>query len=507
MRARLGAHPGGLVAAAGLLLIAACARWVAVDKQVPDFDSAKHLLFAWAYSDAIERGDLAEPLTAFTEYPPLVHFVGAIGTSIGGVAVASPILATAIVFGPLLVTGLYRAGLLVGSRTTALLAVAFGLGTPMVVTMFRAFILEAAATALLAVAVWMLIASRRFEDVRWSAGAGAVVGLGMLSKQTFGFFVIGILVVLVLRGGWRNWRGMLVFAGVALALGAPWYVGHWTELRATSEWARGPNVAGPILGAKNVAWYGWTFLNHHFMLPLAVLAAVGTGVSSVRWVRERRSDDYTPELLAGALGAWIALTFYLHLKSPYYALPITVYAALLGTAWLGRLEPRRLRPAALAVVVVAGFNFMAAAFLLGDPVAVKLPRASTASPNSARSVTIALSNAWPPALDAGSNGDLLGLMHRLKRNGVERLEFDVGVDRGYFNATGLTAFSHIAGLQRPPMYDPGALRAPRDAFMGLLDEGVPGPAVCARLPEGSGVYVTLGPPGEGRSFCPREASR
>ena len=330
-----------------LLVVAATARWIAVDSQVPDFDTAKHLITAWSYSDRLGDWDLGSPFEGYTEYPPLVHLVGAVGTLIASKNVGPPILAVAILFAPLLALGLYRSGRLLGSAWTGLLAVGFAVGTPMIVTEFRAYMLETPATALLAVAVWLLIESRRFEALVPALLAGGVVGLGMLTKQSFAFFIAGFVAVLFLRGGWRNWRGVAAFAGAALLIGLPWYVVHWDELRTTSEWALGENSEGPIWGAKNLSFYGWSFVNREFMLPLLALVAVGATASVIRFVRRPSPGDYTPELVGGFVVGWAALTFYLKLKSPYYALPLAVFAPLLATVWLADVRLAVLRPVAV----------------------------------------------------------------------------------------------------------------------------------------------------------------
>jgi 4-amino-4-deoxy-L-arabinose transferase-like glycosyltransferase len=486
-----------------LLLIAATARWIALDSQVPDFDSAKHLLTAWSYSNWLGDLNLGQPFSGYTEYPPLAHLIGAVATLIAGRNVGPPILGVAIVCVPLLAYGLYRAGTLLGNSWTGLFAVLFAAGTPMVVTEFRAYMLETTATALLAVVVWLLIASRRFERLVPAVVAGVVVGLGMLTKQSFAFFVAGFVAMLVLRGGWRNWRGMAAFAGAAILVGAPWYVAHWDELRTTSEWALGQNSEGPIWGAKNLSFYVWSFLNRQFMLPLLVLFAVGVVVSVVAFVRRPALDDHTPELLAGLAVGWAALTFYLKLKSPYYALPITVFVALLGTVWLARVREPVRRAAVAGLALVAAVNFAVAAFHIGDPPGwrVALPGASDApGVQSARHVTFASPEAWPGSLGPGEHGDIVDTIRALKRRGVRRVEFDVGSDVAYFNTVGLTALTTVAGVLRPPTFNPDALEAPDDAFIGREPTG---PDSCRPLGDGTSIYVTLGPPTTGRRICPR----
>jgi len=485
-----------------LLIIAATARWIAADSQVPDFDSAKHLLTAWSYSDRLGDWDLGTPFSGYTQYPPLVHLVGAAGTLVASKNVGPPILAVAIIFAPLLALGLYRGGRLLGNSWTGLLAVVFAVGTPMVVTEFRAYMLEIPATALLAVAVWLLIQSRRFEALVPALLAGVAVGLGMLTKQSFAFFLAGFVAVLFLRGGWRNWRGVAAFAAAALIIGLPWYVVHWDDLRTTGEWALGQNSEGPIWGAKNLSYYGWSFVNREFMLPLLVLFAAGAVASVVRFVRRPAPDDHTPELLAGLVVGWAALTFYLKLKSPYYALPLTVFFALLSTVWLADVRPAVLRTVGVGLGLVAALNFTVAALHVGNPPGwrIALPGAAdTPGAQGARYVTVLSPEAWPASLDAGDHGDIVDLVRALKARGVRQVEFDNSTDVAYWNSTGLTALATVAGVPRPPVYNPEALQAPADAFVW---RAAPGPGACKALGDGTSVYASLGPPSTGRRICP-----
>jgi len=514
-RRRRASAPPLVAAAALLLLLAATVRWVAVDSQVPDYDSGKHLLFSWEYGDHLAAWDLAEPITAYTSYPPVLHVVGAAATLIAGRNVAPPILAVALVFAPLMVLAVYRAGAVLGNRWTGALAAVFTIGTPMIVTEFRAYVVESAATALLAVATWLLIAGRRFERTGLSALAGLAVGLGQLTKETFVFFVVGFVAVLVLRGGWRNWSGLLAFASVATVVAVPWHVLHWHDLQVTGAWAQG---GGSVWETRSLVYYGWSLVNRQLMLPLSLLFAAGATIACWRFVRRRRAGDHTPELVAGLLFGWAALTLYLHVKAPYYALPLTIYAALLATAWLASAPRGWFRLASVAIVAVAALNLAVAAFHVGDPPGVRVAfsgaRESDEGPQGVGHATLVSPEAWPPTLAPGAHGDVLDLMRALRRRGVRTVEFDLDVDLPYFNPTGLTAFARIAGLRRRSRFDPfdplrrrgrrfdlNRLRAPRDAFIGLE---APGRAArgCRQLGDGNAIFVTLGPPSSGRRICP-----
>jgi hypothetical protein len=48
--------------------------------------------------------------------------------------------------------------------------------------------------------------------------------LALLTKETSVVFLAGAGLAVVVRGGWRNWRGMLGFALALEAIAGPWYI-------------------------------------------------------------------------------------------------------------------------------------------------------------------------------------------------------------------------------------------------------------------------------------------
>ena len=57
--------------------------WLGADGRAPDYDEGRHLGFALDFHDAFDRGDLTYWFNAFTQYPPFVHLVGALGFLLG----------------------------------------------------------------------------------------------------------------------------------------------------------------------------------------------------------------------------------------------------------------------------------------------------------------------------------------------------------------------------------------------------------------------------------------
>jgi 4-amino-4-deoxy-L-arabinose transferase-like glycosyltransferase len=496
-----------LVALATLIFFAVTVVWwLTQDNQVPDFDMGNHLLDAFTVHYQLAAGHWTAPFTTFNNYPPLVHIVGALGVFIGGFHTASVVVANNVVFLPLLVGGCYGVGTLAYGRRAGLLAALFVLGAPIVVSEMHEYYVDPGEAAMVSISAWAILASRRFERVGMSALAGLLCGLGMLTKQTFFFFVAGLAVMVVARGGWRHWRGLVAFLAVGGAFGLPWYLGH---LPQNSGLTAGATAAGsgsapaqianlgvtPLRYSNaNFSWYFWNMLNHQLLAPLTLLVVIGVVLALWRYARHRDSADLGPELLAGALVGYAGVS-YITLKDPRYSLPAIVYFAVLGTGWIANARPRVRRWSTAAVVAIVATNFIMVAGGVGGTVRFGLPGApSTAiSLVEARTVTLFSPAGW---LRGGpvKDGDLIGLFRGLKRLGVQSIEFDGGsTDSPQFNNAGLVALGTEAGLYVPPINDLSTM-GPHDAFV-LRHVAVAGdPPPCQVLNDGTGVYVTLGNP-------------
>jgi hypothetical protein len=510
IRTRLGriSLEAWLAIAGTVAFFAVTVWWLTQDTRVPDYDSGQHMLDAFVVHDQLASWQLLAPFTDFNNYPPLVHIVGALGVFVGGLSSASLILANNVVFLPLLVGGCYGVGTLAYGRLGGLLAALFALGTPMILSELRGeFYIDPGEAAMVAICVGAILASRRFERIGLSALAGFLCALGMLSKQTFPFFVAGLLLVVVARGGWRNWRGLLAFLLVGALFGLPWYINHVAQLNVLTAGATSPPAGSGAVGGNasggvaplrysgaNYTWYVWNLFNHQLLAPLTLALAIGAAAALWRFARRRDPQDLAPELLGGVLVAYLGMT-YISLKDPRYTLPALVYFAVLGTGWIATARPR-VRPwltAALLAVVTA--NFVMVSFGVGSTVSVTLPGAATNSISlvGARHVAIFSPDGWihgGPVRD----GDLLALFRGLKRDGVQSVEFDGGsTNIADFTNIGLTVFAIMAGLYVPPQDNLPAM-GPHDAFL-LRRYAQPGdPPPCQRLLDGTGVYVELGDP-------------
>ncbi|MDX6690828.1 MAG: hypothetical protein QOG15_2285 [Solirubrobacteraceae bacterium] len=499
------ATPEGGVVVVVLVFLAISAWWLATDLRVVNIDTGKHLRVANDWYGSLKVGHLLEPLLGYADYPPGPHLVGAVAALVFGPSLFVMTFAHNLLFVPLLALGCYGTGRVAFNRTVGLLAALFALSVPLLMAMFHQFLSDGPMTAMVALTVWLLLASDRFARIEVSAAAGAALGLGMYTKGTFVAFVVGVVAVMLLRGGWRNWRGLVVFGLVAWAIAVPWYFAHYYQLHSATNGAvtERPgltrwyaNVPFPARASiENYTWYAWSLVNNTLYLPLTLFLAAGAGwagralVVSARW---RKS--YLPELLVGGFAGYLAMSL-LVLKDPRYTLPCLVYIAVLGTWWIVEL-PRRARLVATGLLVaVFAFNTIQHNFRVGGEHRIALP-GWVHSPIGEYSFVWVNDGGYSTAQPVKTGRPILNLLEGLRAQGVRRVVFDQSTltFNGGYNTDGLTVLARRAGLPVAGT-TPDAVKTPQDAWITRWPIADVHRRPCIVSPvqdDGTGLYVYRG---------------
>lgn len=475
----------GAIAAVAVFVAITC-WWLTQDRSVPIYDAGYHLLVVVEDRNMLLAGNLLGPITRESLYPPLGYLVGVLALFVGGMSVASPIVGENLVFVPLLALGCYQTGRLLYGQLAGMLAVVFALGAPLTASLFHVFILDSPLAALVAVSVWLILASEDFGHARMAAVAGLVVGLGVNMKAQFPLYVAGLVLVALVHGGWRNRRGFATFAAVALVVGLPWYVVHLGKLAELSEFASG-GFGTPAANIQhgfsydNVSWYFWNILNLQLLAPLFGLALFGAAWTTVAVVRERASQAARLELLLACPLTWAIITFATSHHDTRYGLPLLVYIAVLGTGWIAHVSrPVRLAASALLAVGVCA-SMLGVDFGVGREVKLAL------TPNPVVLYTPNGFLASAPIRD----GDVPGLMSALRREGVKTLAFGEQQTTGQdFSYQGLDALTLIVGLK--PLITAGGIYYSRSVHVATLMHepvGAGANSPCTRLSDGTGVWV------------------
>ncbi len=492
-----------------LLFLSLGCWWVVVDHSIPISDAGFHLEVTIKVFKDLQAGNWSAAVEPHLQYPPLVYLVGALGDYIGGLHVTSMVIAENLFFVPLLALGCYQVGRLAFGPAAGLLAVVFALGSPLVAKLFHLTMLDAPLGAMAAVSIWLILETRYFRRLRWCAAAGVAVGLGMLTKEPLALFVAGPLAVTFVRGGWRSWRGLAVFALAVLVVAGPWYISDLSQVQAIGSGvtisgtsANNP-LAPPRLSSANLQWYMWSFLNLQIYLPLFLFALVGGVWTIVGFIRRRWVSPLAPELFVGAFVAWLGLTeTFVH--DNRYGVPMLVYFAVFGSFWIVRL-PRPGRIAAtVALVAVAFANTLASTFGVGGIVTVSVPHTLQEEKALTNSATI-YSNEGYLVTSAPHRGDnMLGTLEALKARGVEGvavLPTEAPIEAAFLE--GLLPLATIAGLQIGEISSVNGLSDSVAVFERekLSNENA---RPCIKLPDGTGVWIRLGNPyaRDAQDFCP-----
>jgi 4-amino-4-deoxy-L-arabinose transferase-like glycosyltransferase len=440
--------------------------------------------------------------------------LGGVTSVAGGINRNAVVLGHNLVCVPLLTLSCYRIGRRVGGAHAGALAVAFALGSPLLIELFHVFMIDAFEASLVALSVWLVLASERFGRLGPAALAGLAVGIGIGTKEQFPLYLVGLVGVVLLRGGWRNVRGFAAFAGIALLVASPWYIGRadglWMLWRAagTGEgllFPVPPLARPPLLSGANVEWYGWATTNGLLFAPLTAFAVVG--VAAAIWRLRRRSErsSVVPELLGGLVGSWLSLTILTH-KDMRYTLPMIVYLSVLGTAWIVRLpqRSRRLATAGLAAAVIA--TTLGATFGVGGAIPARLTGnlgAALGVGVPPRHRVVVYANHDYLVSRPRRDGDVLRLLQGLQRIGVRQVYWDpraAGPEHGDFNGAGLTVLARIAKLSLPRQIAPGLL-LPSQALL-IYQPVRRGSAPCTRFDDGMSVRVLVGRLDRAVPYCP-----
>jgi 4-amino-4-deoxy-L-arabinose transferase-like glycosyltransferase len=514
-----------------LLFIALTCWWLTQDSSIPIYDAGAHLETVIIFHDMLRSGDLLGPFNYESPYPPFATAVGVLATFIGGVNVAAPIVGENLFFVSLLTLGVYQIGRLLFGARAGLLAVVFVLGSPLLIAQFHVFMLDTSEAALVAVSIWLLLACEDFSRAGFTALAGVAVGIGLLVKVQYPPFVAGIVLTALLRGGWRNRRGLITFAVIALILAAPWYLDHLAQL-ATFKRDAGPHEGVPLgdtpptLSLGNFAWYFWNMLNSQFLAPLFALIVGGTAWMAATLLRHRREawakepDPAAPtavhsgaaalaepggssssapridrgpfgarlELFAGAVVAWLLITL-TPSHDIRYGIPMMPYLAVIATGWIFYL-PRPARLLAIAVVVLGvSANTLSTTFGLGGAAAVALRHPLPAGEEHADEIRFYTSEGF---LVAGPrrDGDIPGLLEALRKGGVEKVTWGLEQSRlPDFSFEGLYPLARISKLAPVMTQTPEYSKSTRVATLVHQAVAPRAPPACARLSDGTGVWV------------------
>jgi 4-amino-4-deoxy-L-arabinose transferase-like glycosyltransferase len=477
--------------AATIAFVALTCWWLTQDRSIPIYDAGDHLETAFVFHRMLASGNLLGPFNFESPYPPFALLIGALSVFVGGVNVNSPIIGENLVFVPLLTLGCYQTGRLLFGPRAGMLAAIFVLGSDLLIAQFHVFMLDAPEAAVVAVSIWLLLACEDFSRVGVAGAAGLAAGIGLSTKVQYPPFVMGVVLMALARGGWRNWRGLLTFAGAALIVGAPWYLDHLSQFStflqvSTANPIVVPGDVPPTFSLTSFTWYFWNILNSQLLVPLFTLLLAGTIWMVATLARQR--DGARLELFAGAFVAWLFITV-TPSHDIRYGIPLLPYLAVIATGWIVYM-PRALAWAAIVVLALGvSANTLGTTFGLGNT--VKLALAHPVPPGEDLPDTITLySTAGFLVAGPSRDGDVPGLLANLKREGVQTVAWSFGQSTASdFDTEGLLPLTQVAGLLHVITGAPEFSSSSYIATLIHLPITTSSPPACTRLSDGTGVWV------------------
>ncbi len=198
--------------------------WVTLDKVPPAYDFARHLYIAFLYWQAFDWGSPSlwfDLLSVEPYYPPLYHLSLIPFAVVFGFSAYSAVLVNSIYLG-VIILSTYGIGALIVDRRTGLMAaflvacypfLSFSSRTPMVDTML---------TAAVALAYYLFLKSRNFEDRFYSLMFAIVFAGAMMTKWTFLIFILPAVIIGLIGGNPGNLKKTLIqfsyYSGMILVL-------------------------------------------------------------------------------------------------------------------------------------------------------------------------------------------------------------------------------------------------------------------------------------------------
>jgi hypothetical protein len=423
-------HADALALGFGVALITALnLLWVSLETRPPHWDKARHLTNSLVYRETFADGDLWGAITDFHTYPPLIYWAADLFYGVFQTTDAWAATLSQSVFLAVLTFSTYGLGRHLWSRRVGLLAAVFVVTSPMVVSQFKDFMVDAPLTAMTALALFLLVRSEEFSRRGASAALGAACGLGMLTKWNFALYFALPAVVAVARAARSAWAtrvsARLVNVGlaavIAVAIAGPWYASNLASaLDDLSGNERAAEIEGdpPVASVAGISWYFWNLVSNQLYLLPFLLFAVGVVLLALR--RDARERNLYPLLLV--VGTYVAYTALVN-KDDRYTEPMLAGVAVVATYWLDSLGAAVRRWAAAGVLAYGAVTFAAISFGIGF-----LP--GDAFVHLGRSCP-----AWPYFVGPCPGTKLVSATQSIEPSGEVRMMRGIRVwsQRGYFN--------------------------------------------------------------------------
>ncbi len=410
---------------------------------------ATHLSNSLTYFNRFNLSQLFEYIFTYRFYPPLVYWNASIYLSLFGFSIPTAILSN-FTFLLILSYSTYELGKEFWSKSVGLLATVFLLATPMFVSQFKEFQIDAPLSAMVALALVLLIKTREFSSEKRSIVFGIVFGLGLLTKWTFLLFMILPLftaLFLTLRSVINKKRELFrvrnaIFSGlVAYLVSGFWYLSNLRNLRidVVASLQSGIKEGDPLVGSlESNLYYFFNLINSQlYLVPVLFFL---TGLFFLYYKRDAINLRKNLYLLTFIFGAVLIFTF-LRNKDARYTLPILSAVAVVSTFWLNFLKEKQRLVLSILLIGYSILTFLAVSFGLSF-----LPKNVIVDLNEKNKLVLFAQNGYLIGPPTRENWYLVEAIEYIKKTPNSSFAFE-GLDTIWFNKSALSFYAQKGQLR------------------------------------------------------------
>jgi 4-amino-4-deoxy-L-arabinose transferase-like glycosyltransferase len=312
--------------------------WVALARVI--LQTLTNTQYGWHRDELAFLDDARHLAWGFVAYPPWTPFIGRVGLLLFGPSLAGIRFFVVLAHGAAIVlTGLIVRKLGGGrfAQVVAALAVALSPASLGEANLFQYVSFDYLWWVLLA---YLIIRLLKTENPRWWLAIGAVIGLGIMTKYTIAFYLIGIAAGILLTPNRRYLRSPWLWAGASIALliclpNLIWQAQHnFVSLTFLSTIHARDVSVGRASG----------FIKDQFMLLLNPLTIVLALAGLYFFLISRAGRRYQ---VVGWMGVVTMAVFVLSQGRGYYVMPLYPMLIAGGAYWMGswliRQSERRVR--------------------------------------------------------------------------------------------------------------------------------------------------------------------
>jgi hypothetical protein len=346
-----------LLALAFLIISASTLVWLSMNQAPLSWDPADHIRFGYEYYKPLagfHGGRFVREFFLNTHYyPPFYHLLIAGIFLVTGPGILSAIVVNLLLLGALM-AALYSMGRRLYSAEAGLLAAIIAPTYHINAALLHETFVDFALMCWVGLSLYLLVESRYFSRRGPSLLLGAALGLGMLCKQPYVFF-LGLPVAYTLIAMiCERQKGDLKNAALALSIAALlvliWYAPHLDDIREIyhiNQMGALREHEPPLFSYYSNLGYINGLASHQMQFPLFVLFFIGLSLSAI-WYRRESMPLYLT-----ILGGLTAFTFIAN-KDLRYTVPCLSAVAMLSTCWIGRLPAKWLRATFAALILALG---------------------------------------------------------------------------------------------------------------------------------------------------------